>query len=116
MQKPAGITTTINSSTGAAVTATQTSSKVNAGTYNTVKAYLNITAVSGTTPTLVVKFQDSPDGTIWVDIPSGAFSSQTAAATLSLAIANVGPFVRAVQTITGTTPSFTYDLKVSGIL
>ena len=118
MLKPGTPVTSINKSSGAAVTATQTSAKVNAGNYGTAKAYLNITAVSGTSPTLVVKFQDTWDSTGttgWTDIASGAFSSQNATGTTSLALSNVGPYVRAVQTVGGTTPSFTYDLYIAGV-
>ncbi len=115
MQKPSTPTTKIVVGANGAVTATQTSSKVNAGNYGTAKAFLNITAVSGTTPTLVVKFQDSADNTNWVDVASGAFSSQNATGTNSLVLSNVGPYLRAVQTVGGTSPSFTYDLAVSGV-
>lgn len=115
MLKSQTVTTTINASTGAAVTATQTSAKINAGGYSTAKAYLNVTAASGTTPSMTVKFQDSPDGTIWTDVATGAFSAVTTTGASSLVLSNVGPFLRAVETITGTTPSFTFDLKVAGV-
>jgi hypothetical protein len=116
MLKPSTVTTTIRKVADGAVTATATSAKVNAGGFSSAKAYLNITAASGTTPTLVVKFQDSPNGVdSWVDVATGAFSSQNATGTNSLVLSNVGPFLRAVQTVGGTTPSFTYDLKVSGL-
>ncbi len=116
MQKVSTPTTTINKASGAAVTATQTSPKVNAGGYGVaMKAFLNITAATGTTPTLLVKFQDSGDGTNYVDVPSGAFTSQTAAGINSLVLTNVGPYLRAVQTVGGTTPSFNYDLIVTGL-
>lgn len=115
MKKPGTPVTTINLATGAAVTATQTSSKINAGNYGTAKAFLRITAVSGTTPTLVVKFQDSADGVNFVDVASGAFSSQNATGSNTLVLSNVGPYLQAVQTLGGTTPSFTYDLYVTGV-
>src|SRR6476646_2890850 len=116
MQKVGTPTTTINKSASGAVTATQTSGKVNAGGYGVaMKAFLNITTVSGTSPTLVVKFQDSADGTNWVDVASGVFSSQNATGINSLVLSNVGPYLRAVQTVGGTTPSFTFDLYVAGV-
>lgn len=115
MLRPGTPVTMINRSTGAAVTATQTSAKINAGNYGTAKAFLKITAVSGTTPTLVVKFQDSYDGVNFVDVASGAFSSQNATGTNSLVLSNVGPYLQAVQTVGGTTPSFTYDLAITGV-
>lgn len=70
--------------------------------------HLHVTAASGTTPSMTVKFQDSGDGTNWVDIPSGAFTAATAAGSQRLVLNNVGNLVRAVATITGTTPSFTF--------
>jgi hypothetical protein len=84
-----------------AVTATQTiglsgDASVRAGNHVNAVAYLNIAAMSGTSAGLAVQFQDSPDGTIWTNVPSGSITSQT---------------VRAVQTVVGTTPSITYDLK-----
>ena len=51
MQKPLLNTNKLNLSTGAAVTASQNSTAFNAGGYSVAKAYLNITAVSGTSPT-----------------------------------------------------------------
>src|SRR5260370_15699317 len=55
--------------TSAARTATATSASINVGDSDTLVGYLAVTANSGTTPTLDVKFQDSPDGgTTWFDI------------------------------------------------
>jgi hypothetical protein len=115
MQKPFAPITSIRKASGGAITATATSAKVNAGGYGTVKAYLNITAASGTTPTLDVKFQDSYDGTNYVDVASGAFAQKTTTNSSSLVLSNVGPYLRAVQTVAGTTPSFTFDLYVAGV-
>lgn len=80
----------------------------------TIVAYLNVTAVSGTSPTLTVAFQDSPDGVNWYNIPSGAFSAVTAVGTSRLALpaGPVGPNFRASVTVGGTTPSFTTSLIV----
>lgn len=115
MQKPGTPVTSIVKAANGAITATQTSSKINAGNYGTAKAFLRITAVSGTSPTLVVKFQDSYDGTNFVDVATGAFSSQNATGSNSLVLSNVGPYLQAVQTFGGTTPSFTYDLYITGV-
>lgn len=115
MQKPGTPVTKIVIGTNGAITATQTSAKISTGGYGNAKAFLNITAVSGTSPTLVVKFQESADGINFVDVPSGAFSSQNATGVNELLLSNVGPYLRAVQTVGGTTPSFTYDLSVAGI-
>lgn len=115
MLKPSTPMQTINA-TATPVTVTQTSIPYHQGGYATVKAFLTINTATGTSPTLVVKFQDSADGiTGWTDIASGAFSSQNAAGSSSLVLNSVGPFLRAVQTVGGTTPSFNYDLKIAGV-
>lgn len=120
MLKPGTPTTTIWTQALGAVTATQTTPSaapyIHSGNYSNAVAFLNVTAHSGTTPTLDVKFQDSPDGVIWTDVPSGAFTQVTTTNSATrLALSSVGPFLRVVQTLGGTTPSYTYDLKVSGI-
>lgn len=90
---------------------------VNTGNYNGFVAYLNVTAHGGTTPTLDVKFQDSSDGgTTWFDIASGSFTQVTTVDGKSrLVVSNVGPKVRAVATLGGTTPAYTFTLDVAGI-
>lgn len=85
---------------------------------------LDITAASGTAPTLDVKVQrfDAVSGN-WVDVAGGAFAQKTTTGTDDLVIypgatvtANrsissvVGENWRAVATIGGTTPSFTFSL------
>lgn len=85
---------------------------------------LNITATSGTTPTLNVVVQGvSKSGVPW-NVPSAAFPQQTGVAGPLLLL--VGPGLldncplpsqfQVVQTIGGTTPSFTYSLDVDLIL
>lgn len=89
--------------------------------------FLNISAVSGTAPTLDVKIQgqDSASGT-WVDIPSANFAQKTAAGsdtlvvypgvaeTANRSVSDILPNTwRAVATIAGTTPSFTFSLSAS---
>lgn len=74
--------------------------------------FLNVTAFSGTTPTLDVKIQTSDDGgTTWYDVPSGAFTQKTGTGTQMLAFTAFGDTVRCVSTIGGTNPSFTYAVK-----
>lgn len=81
----------------------------------TIVAYLNVSAVSGTTPTMTVTLQDSPDGVNWYNLPSGAFSAATAVGTSRLALpatTAVGPNFRASVVVGGTTPSFTASLLI----
>lgn len=86
------------------------------GYHDTGVALLNSGAGTGTTPTLDVKLQTSPNGTSgWVDIPSATFARvTTAAAVAALPVdlsASLG-FLRAVSTIGGTTPSFPVALTL----
>lgn len=89
-----------------------------------VHLVLDITAAGGTSPTLDVKVQrfDALSGK-WVDLTSAAFAQKTAAGTSDLTIypgiaetANLsvsdvlGATWRAVATIGGTTPTFTFSL------
>lgn len=99
----------------AARTTSGNSNAVEVADFRELVAFLNVTANSGTTPTLDVKFQDSQDGTNWVDVPSGAFAQITTTNGLRrLVLPVVGPFVRAVYTIAGTTPSYTFDVILTG--
>ena len=87
--------------------------------------WVNVTAVSGTTPSCVFRLQWSPDnGTTWIDwdttnLATTAFTA-TGTAVLKVAsdlpiVANaskndiVGRQVRVATTISGTTPSFTFS-------
>lgn len=85
---------------------------------------LDITAASGTSPTLDVKVQRfDPASQKWVDLPGGAFAQKTTAGTDDLIIypgvaetANrsvsdaIAETYKVVWTIAGTTPSFTFSL------
>ncbi len=78
-------------------------------------AFLNVTAVSGGTPSLTMKLQYSYDAANWTDVPSGAMSAITAVGIRELnSVSPTGParFYRWVATISGTTPSFTFDMTV----
>jgi hypothetical protein len=87
------------------------------GSSNTVQAYggesvraqLNVTAASGTAPTLNVLIEDTVDGTNYNTI--GTFAQKTAA---GREVINVTvPFsdtLRASWTIAGTNPSFTFSV------
>jgi hypothetical protein len=89
---------------------------------------LNVTAVSGTTPTLDCKVQlrDHASAT-YIDLPNAAFAQKTTASGMDSLIiypgatvaANrsvssvLGTFWRAACAIAGTTPSFTFTLGVT---
>ncbi len=96
----------------AAETATGQSASVDLSTYAEALAELNVTAVAGTSPTMTVSFQTSDDGADWYDMGT-AFAAVTAVSKpAALKFTNFGQFVRAVWTIGGTTPSFTFTLKL----
>ena len=93
------------------------------------KVFVAVTAVSGTTPTLVVKLQESYDGTNWVDIPGAVTPTINANGTYVLtvypgvaAVANqsvplpLPRLWRCVWTIGGGTPSFTFATIAAYIL
>ena len=71
---------------------------------------LKITAASGTTPNLVLRVQDSPDGTSWTT--RDTFPAQTGTATVVRSLPEgMDRFQRCDWTITGTTPSFTFEVQ-----
>lgn len=93
----------------AAVTTTQTSAAISTVNQNSFSFAVTVSAVSGTTPTLDFLIQESMDGVNWTTVyqmeritAAGYFTTPT----MRLA----GFFVRYVQTVAGTTPSFTYSL------
>lgn len=73
----------------------------------TLRCQLNVTAASGTTPTLTVTVQDTIDGTNYNAVASFAQVTTTGISVLNI----TGPFtdkVRVAYVIGGTTPSFTF--------
>lgn len=77
------------------------------GAATRIRLQLNVTAASGTTPTLDVVVEDSVDGTNWNTI--GTFAQKTAAGREVINITNLFfPTVRVRWTVGGTTPSFTF--------
>ena len=94
--------------------------------------WVNVTAVSGTTPTLTVRVQWSPDGgTTWLDLDTT--NAQTASITgVTAAVLRIYPGIataanaalnaplprtwRLAWTVGGTTPSFTFAAQASYIL
>lgn len=69
---------------------------------------LNVTAASGTTPTLDVLVEHSIDKINWYTL--GTFAEKVAAGTELLTLANAAKFIRTSWTIGGTDPSFTFQV------
>lgn len=82
---------------------------------NDVEIHLKVTARSGTTPTLQVIPQYSYDGSDWFDIPSTTdFSlvdnNTSLPSSETIKMIFTGQYIRMKYVVTGTTPSFTFDL------
>lgn len=72
--------------------------------------FLDITAVSGTTPTLVLELWGTING---VDFLLGAFASKNAAGKDTIVIADCPRYVKPRWVVGGTTPSFTFNVQAS---
>lgn len=96
----------------AARTTSGESGELNLSYGDEILVFLDVTAVSGTSPTLDVKVQTKgPDGK-WYDIAS--FAQKTGTGNEAKAITNYGEILKVVYTIGGTTPSFTFS--VTGVV
>jgi len=74
-------------------------------------------AVTGTTPTLDGKLQQSSDNSTWSDITGAAFAQVTASDSfqkIGIDVRLTGGYIRYVGTIAGTTPSFTMGVVLLG--
>lgn len=79
---------------------------------STVSLLVDVTAVSGTSPTLDLSVEWSHDGTTWAaGETADTFGQITAAKTTVKAFTAKGPKYRIVWTIGGTTPSFTFAVS-----
>lgn len=85
----------------------------NSGEAADVLLCVHCTAITGTTPTLDVSLEQSPDGVgTWTAITGSAVTQVTAAGN-RVAFATISqPFVRVTSTVGGTTPSATFRATV----
>jgi hypothetical protein len=99
-----------------ATSAARTTSGSSAGVATNLQAQvakLDVTAASGTTPSLTVVIEESPNGsTGWTTHSSFTARSGTGSQIIDYK-KRQQPFVRATWTITGTTPSFTFSVQVA---
>jgi hypothetical protein len=79
-----------------------------------MKAFLDVAAASGTSPTLDVKMQESDDNSSFSDIAGATFTQATAAGQQQIHFHTTKRYVRAVAAIGGTTPSFTCGCYLVG--
>jgi hypothetical protein len=77
-------------------------------------AALQVSAVSGTSsPSLTVKLQHSTDNSSWSDVSGGSFGAVTGVDGVFIEFTGtVNRYLRVVSTITGSSPSFTYNVAV----
>lgn len=77
---------------------------------------LNVTAASGTTPSLAVSLQWSNDGTNWAeaDVPD-AFTARIATGRVFRSAHVKARYARLAWVITGTTPSFTFVVNAVAV-
>ena len=104
-------TTTVHAS--AARTATGQTSGFTVGSGEWLAVAVDVTAVSGTTPSMTVNVEWSNDGTTWfVGDTADAFTAITAARKAVKRFEVKGLQFRLNYAITGTTPSFTFSAAV----
>lgn len=97
----------------ARTTSSQVESGENYGLIDRLRAQLNVTAASGTTPNLAVFVETTVDGTNWDAV--GTFAAKTAAGREVITVNPlIGSRVRVRWAITGTTPSFTFEVRLQG--
>jgi hypothetical protein len=82
--------------------------------FKTFLALLNVTDVDGTSPTLDVKFQESADGTNFIDIPSAAYSQVTAAILKRLEVSSYAKYIKVVYTLGGTSIAAALSTNLTG--
>lgn len=84
------------------------------GMFDEVVGYLNVTAASGTSPTLDINYQVSPDdGTTWFTHTS--FTQATGTTTERVVFTRpAGVRARISYTLGGTSPDFTFSLHLEG--
>jgi hypothetical protein len=82
-------------------------------TGDTVSIWVNVTAVSGTTPTLDISVQWSPDGTTWADVDTtpDAFAQITTTKAVVKTFPDRAKFYRVSWAVGGTAPSFTFTIQ-----
>lgn len=76
--------------------------------HHTARLMLAVTAASGTTPSMTVTIEHSPDGATWA--AHTAFPAVTAVGATRRVLSGLDRFIRATWSVTGTTPSFTFTV------
>lgn len=78
--------------------------------------FLDITAVSGTSPSATVAIESSPDGgTTWFPVSGHAFAAATAVGKQVLKLSNFGDTIRESATITGSSVAASLTTALTGL-
>lgn len=78
---------------------------------DTISIFVSVTAVSGTTPTLDISIEWSPDGATWAQAETpDTFAQIIATKNVVKSFTDKARYFRVVWTIAGTTPSFTFSV------
>lgn len=100
----------------ASVSATANSTAVDMQQYQgQFAAVCDAANVSGTTPTMALKLQDSADNSSFADITGGGFTGITTVASvqkIALNKSEIRRYVRVVRTLGGTTPVYLLSCKI----
>lgn len=106
--------TSITLAASAARTSSGAGASVDLGSASTVDLAIQVTAVSGTTPTLDLALQTSDDGAAWQPLESTA--RIVAPGRRKVRAAGSLRYVRVSWTIGGTSPSFTFSVTGSALV
>ena len=78
-----------------------------------VAVNIDVTAASGTSPSITFSLEWSDDGSTWATpSPAQSFAALTAVSQVIEEFAVLGAFVRLAWTVSGTTPSFTVTAEM----
>lgn len=99
----------------ASVTASGNSGELSfdGGSKTQLRAQLDVTAVTGTSPTLDVIIEDTLDGTNWNTLMTFTQATGVTREIVTLTTP-FGDRLRAKYTLGGTTPDFTFSIKMVG--
>ena len=96
--------------TKSARTVTGTSDVKQVGDYTEMSMFVDSAACTGTTPTLDITLQDSPDGTVWHTLDT--YTQITTSVSLQVKRkTEFGRYARLSYVITGTTPSCEFGVE-----
>src|SRR5579862_2105522 len=76
--------------------------------------FVNITAASGTLPSITITLQHSPDGTVWYNVGNISVTSSGTATVSSAppALGLLAEYSRCAWTVSGANPSFTFSVDL----